>query len=151
VAKKGRSWLEVDRRGRRSSKGGGLWHPDSRFNRIYRILKPSRYTFFFGSPTKKNSGLRVLSPEQFQDGWPTGKSFRMRTSKDKVGLVCRASLWFYVAVRSNDWQARSDWSVTNMVLEPTLTVSRMRTGQGRGYVCMTRGSVGRDMVWYVCC
>jgi hypothetical protein len=30
---------------------------------IDRILIPPRYTFFFGSPTEKNSGLSVLSPE----------------------------------------------------------------------------------------
>jgi hypothetical protein len=46
--------------------------------------------------------------------------------------------------------------VLQMVSEPTLAVSRTRTGQlrriqwcmsqGRGYVCMTRGSSGRDMV-----
>jgi hypothetical protein len=51
--------------------------------------------------------------------------------------------------------------VLQMVSEPTLAVSRARTGQlrrirwrtgqGRGYVCMTYGSSGRDMVWYVCC
>jgi hypothetical protein len=27
VAKRGGSWIGVDRRGRRSSKGGGLWYP----------------------------------------------------------------------------------------------------------------------------
>jgi hypothetical protein len=51
--------------------------------------------------------------------------------------------------------------VLQMVSEPTLAVSRARsgqlrriwwcTGQGRGYVCMIRGSSGRDTVWYVCC
>jgi hypothetical protein len=50
--------------------------------------------------------------------------------------------------------------VLQMVSEPTLTVSRARTGQlrrvqwrtgqGHAYVRMTRGSPGRDMVWYVC-
>jgi hypothetical protein len=49
--------------------------------------------------------------------------------------------------------------VLQMVLEPTLTVSRARTGQlrrirwhtgqGCGYVRMTHGSSGRDTVWYV--
>jgi hypothetical protein len=42
-----------------------LWHPDSRLNRIDRILIPPRYTFFSGSPTKKNFGLSMLSLEQF--------------------------------------------------------------------------------------
>jgi hypothetical protein len=51
--------------------------------------------------------------------------------------------------------------VLQMVSKPTLTVSwactsqlrriRWRTGQERGYVRMTRGSSGRDTVWYVCC
>jgi hypothetical protein len=51
--------------------------------------------------------------------------------------------------------------VLQMVSELTLSVSRARTGQlrriwwltgqGRGYVHMTHGSSGRDMVWYVCC
>jgi hypothetical protein len=51
--------------------------------------------------------------------------------------------------------------VLQMVSKPTLAVSRARTGQlsrirwrtGQGceYVCMARGSSGRDIVWYVCC
>jgi hypothetical protein len=51
--------------------------------------------------------------------------------------------------------------VLQMASEPTLMVSqartsqlrriRWRTGQGRGYVRMTRGSSERDTVWYVCC
>jgi hypothetical protein len=51
--------------------------------------------------------------------------------------------------------------VLKMVSEPTLVVSRARmsqlrrirwhTGQGHGYVRMTRGSSGSDTVWYVCC
>jgi hypothetical protein len=51
--------------------------------------------------------------------------------------------------------------VLQMVSEPTLVVSRAHTGQlrrirwrmgqGHGYICMTRGSSGRDTVWYVCC
>jgi hypothetical protein len=50
--------------------------------------------------------------------------------------------------------------VLQMVSEPTLAVSRAHmgqlrgiwwhTGQGRGYIRMTRGSSGRDTVWYVC-
>jgi hypothetical protein len=51
--------------------------------------------------------------------------------------------------------------VLQMVSEPTLAVSwartgqlrriRWRTGQGCGYVRMTRGSSRRDTIWYVCC
>jgi hypothetical protein len=50
--------------------------------------------------------------------------------------------------------------VLQMVSESTLTVSRVRTdqlrrirwhtSQGRGYICMMRGSSGRNTVWYVC-
>jgi hypothetical protein len=36
--------------------------------------------------------------------------------------------------------------VLQIVSEPTLTVSRARTGQRRGYVRMTRGSSRRDTV-----
>jgi hypothetical protein len=51
--------------------------------------------------------------------------------------------------------------VLQMISELTLVISRARTsqlrrirwrtGQGRRYVRMTRGSSGRDTVWYVCC
>jgi hypothetical protein len=41
--------------------------------------------------------------------------------------------------------------VLQMVSELTLVVSWARTGQGRGYVRMTRGSSGRATVWYICC
>jgi hypothetical protein len=50
--------------------------------------------------------------------------------------------------------------VLQMVSELTLAVSwarmgqlrriRWRTGQGHGYVHMTRGSSRRDTIWYVC-
>jgi hypothetical protein len=51
--------------------------------------------------------------------------------------------------------------VLQMVSKLTLVVSRARTcqlrrirwhtRQGRRYVRMTRGSFGRDRVWYICC
>jgi hypothetical protein len=78
----GRSWLGVDRRGHRSSKWGGLWHPDSRLNRIDRILIPLRYTFFIGSLTEKNSEVKRAWPRAIL-GWVTGKSSRVCTSEDK--------------------------------------------------------------------
>jgi hypothetical protein len=37
-------------------------------NRIDRILISTRYTFFSGSSSEKNSGLSVLGLEQFEDG-----------------------------------------------------------------------------------
>jgi hypothetical protein len=60
------------------------------------------------------------------------------------------------AVDANAGAGTGVVGVLQMVSEPTLTVSRARmgqlrwirwrTGQGRGYVCMTRGFSGRDMV-----
>jgi hypothetical protein len=51
--------------------------------------------------------------------------------------------------------------VLQMVSEPTLTISQActdqlrriqwHTGQGCGYIRMTRESFGRDTIWYVCC
>jgi hypothetical protein len=51
--------------------------------------------------------------------------------------------------------------VLQVVSELTLVISRActsqlrriqwHTGQGRGYVCMTRGCSARDTVWYVRC
>jgi hypothetical protein len=72
VVKRGRSWLGVARRGRRSSKGGGLRHPYSRLNRIDRILIPPRYTLFFGSPPAKNSGVKCAWPGAIS-GWVTNR------------------------------------------------------------------------------
>jgi hypothetical protein len=37
-------------------------------NRIDRILISTRYTFFSDSSSEKNSRLRVLGLEQFEDG-----------------------------------------------------------------------------------
>jgi hypothetical protein len=59
-----------------------------------RILIPPRYTFFFGSPTEKNSRLGVLGLEQFHDGWLIEKSSQVHISEDKsvqkrLELVCR--------------------------------------------------------------
>jgi hypothetical protein len=50
--------------------GGGLWHPDSRLNRIHRILIPSRYTFFSESPTEKKSRVKRAWPGAIS-GWVT--------------------------------------------------------------------------------
>jgi hypothetical protein len=52
------SWLGIDRRLRRPSKGGELWHPNSRLNRIDRILISQRYIFFSESPHVKNFGVK---------------------------------------------------------------------------------------------
>jgi hypothetical protein len=61
VAKRGRSWIGVYRRGRRSSKGvdcdilaSGMRYPGPRFNRINRVFIPIRCIFFFGSLSRKN-------------------------------------------------------------------------------------------------
>jgi hypothetical protein len=47
-----------------------LWHLGLRFNRIDRIFIPPRYTFFFGSPTKKNSGIKRVWSGAIS-GWMT--------------------------------------------------------------------------------
>jgi hypothetical protein len=75
----------------------------------------------------------VLGPEQFLNGWPTEKFYRVCISEDKnaqkrLGLICGASLWSYIAVRSNDHQARSGGGVTLSVIPrligPTNRLSR---------------------------
>jgi hypothetical protein len=58
VVKRDYSWLGVDRRERRSSKGVDCDILAQYFNMIDRILIPSRYTFFYKSPTIKNSGVK---------------------------------------------------------------------------------------------
>jgi hypothetical protein len=45
-------------------------HPDSRLNRIDRILIPPRYTFFSESTPAKNSGVKHAWPEAIS-GWAT--------------------------------------------------------------------------------
>ena len=64
VAKRGGSWIGVDRRGRRSSKGvdcdivpPGMGYLGPRLHRINRVLIPIRCILFFGSLSQNN--LRV--------------------------------------------------------------------------------------------
>jgi hypothetical protein len=88
------SWLGVDQWGRRSSKGVDCHILTQGLIGFDRILIPPRYTFFFGSPTEKNSRLGVLGLEQFHDGWPIEKSSQVHISEDKsvqkrLELVCR--------------------------------------------------------------
>jgi hypothetical protein len=58
MAKRGCSWLGVDRLGRRSSKRVNCDILSQSLNRIDRILVPQNYTFFSGSPTEKNSEVK---------------------------------------------------------------------------------------------
>jgi hypothetical protein len=60
VAKRGDSWIGVDRRGRRSSKGvdcdilaPGMGCPGPRLNRINSVIIPTRCIFFFLKPISK--------------------------------------------------------------------------------------------------
>ena len=60
VAKRGGSWIEVDRRGRQSSKGvdcdilaSGMGYPGPRLNRINIVSIPTRCIFFFRKPSSK--------------------------------------------------------------------------------------------------
>jgi hypothetical protein len=65
-------------------------------NRIDRILIPLRYTFFFGSPTEKNSRVKRAWLRAIL-GWVTDREvFWMCTSEDKsakkrLGLIREAS------------------------------------------------------------
>jgi hypothetical protein len=54
VAKRGRSWLEVDRWGHRSSKGVDCDILTQSLIELIRKLIPSSYAFFFESPISKN-------------------------------------------------------------------------------------------------
>jgi hypothetical protein len=68
VARTGRSWLEVDRRGRRSSKGVNC---DILAQGLIGLIE---YSYRQGIPSflkvhlQRISGLSILGPEQFQDG-----------------------------------------------------------------------------------
>jgi hypothetical protein len=68
VAKRGRSWLKADQRGRRFSKGVDCDILAQGFNRIDRILIPPRYDFFPEAQLQRTLGLSVLGPNQFQNG-----------------------------------------------------------------------------------
>ena len=58
VAKRGRSWLVVDRRERRSLKGVKDVTPGTGLNRINMRLIPTSCNFFSGSPSPKNSKVK---------------------------------------------------------------------------------------------
>jgi hypothetical protein len=70
-----------------------LWHPDSRLNRIDRILISPRYTFFSGSPPAKNPRVKHTRLEAIL-GWVTDwevfpgvhKWGQKCTKKTRVGL-----------------------------------------------------------------
>jgi hypothetical protein len=57
MAKMGHSWLRIDQRGRWHSKGVNC-DILTQGNMVVRILIPPKYTFFFGSPTVKNSRVK---------------------------------------------------------------------------------------------
>ena len=72
VAKRGRSWLGIDRRGRRSPKGVRMWHPGPRINRIDRILMSTSCNLFSGSRSPKNSEVKRVWPGAIW-GWVTDR------------------------------------------------------------------------------
>jgi hypothetical protein len=65
VAKRGRSWLGVDRRGRRSSEGGVCDIPTQGLIGLIRILISTSCNFFYGSPSLKTPKLSVLGLERW--------------------------------------------------------------------------------------
>jgi hypothetical protein len=98
MAKRGGSWIGVDRRGRRSSKGVdcdilalGWWYPGPRLNRINRVSIPIRCIFFFGSLSRTNLQVKHAWLGAIQDGWPNGKFSRVHMSEDKVCI--KDSCW----------------------------------------------------------
>jgi hypothetical protein len=75
MAKRGGSWIEVDRRGRRSSKGvdydilaPGMGYLGPRINRINRVFIQIRCIFFSEAYVERTSKLSVLGLEQFGMG-----------------------------------------------------------------------------------
>ena len=70
VAKRGRFWLGIDRRGRQSLKGVSMCHPVPGLNRINRILIPTSYNFFSGSRSPNNSEVKRAWPGEIW-GWVT--------------------------------------------------------------------------------
>jgi hypothetical protein len=71
-----------------------MWHPDSRLNMIDRILIPPRYTFFSGSPSAKNPGIKRAWSGAIL-GWVTNRE--VFPSVHKWGQKCtekiRVGLW----------------------------------------------------------
>jgi hypothetical protein len=92
VTKRGGSWIGVDQRGRRSSKGGGLWYPgpwDGDFL-AQGLIELIEYPYqqgassFFRSLSRKNLQVKRAWLGAIWDEWPTGKFSRVRMSEDKV-------------------------------------------------------------------
>jgi hypothetical protein len=75
-----------------------LWYPDSRLNRIDRILILSRYTFFSESSHVKNFRVKRAWPGAIS-GWVTNREVFPdvhkweQSAQKRVGLICGASLW----------------------------------------------------------
>jgi hypothetical protein len=71
-----------------------MWHPDSRLNRIDRILIPPRYTFFSKSPTAMNSRVKCAWPRAISE-WVTDR--KVFPGVHKWGQKCtekiRVGLW----------------------------------------------------------
>jgi hypothetical protein len=75
MAKREGSWIGVDRRGRRSSKGvdcdilaPGMGYPGPRLNRINSVIIPTRCIFFFGSLSRKNLQVKRAWLGAISDG-----------------------------------------------------------------------------------
>jgi hypothetical protein len=75
VAKRGGSWIGVDRRGCRSSKGvdcdilaPGMGYSGPRLNRINRVIISIRCIFFFGNLSRKNLQVKRAQLRAIWDG-----------------------------------------------------------------------------------
>jgi hypothetical protein len=75
VSKREGSWIKVDQRGCRSSKGvdcdivaPGMGYPGPRLNRINRVFISTRCIFFFGSLSRKNLQVKCAWLGAIWDG-----------------------------------------------------------------------------------
>jgi hypothetical protein len=96
VAKRGGSWIGVDRRGHRSSKGVDcdilapwMGYPSPRLNRINRVFIPIRCIFFFGSLSRKFSRLCMSEDKVCRKDscWSVGQYMVLESCQELVPLV----------------------------------------------------------------
>jgi hypothetical protein len=84
----------VDRRGRRSSKGGRcMWHPSPRINRIDKDTHTNKLQLLFWKPVTENSKVMRTLPRAMGD--QMGSPSRVRMSEDNV---CRNVMCWCVGI-----------------------------------------------------
>jgi hypothetical protein len=126
VAKRGGSWIGVDRRGCRSSKGldCDILAPGmviSWPNRINRVSISTRCIFFFGSLSRKNLQVKRDWLGAIWNGWPTEKFSRVHMSEHKVHT--KDSCWYVGTIY--DPRELSGVSTVGPGLDRVLDIRRM--------------------------